>query len=146
MSELRVDAIKNSTGGAVSLSGANITGVATITTFSGTHISVSGIVTATDFNSTSDINLKENIKPISSALDKLIAINGVEFDWKENKSPSIGVIAQEVEKVFPNLVKEVEDHKTINYNGLIGVLVEAVKEQQNEILNLKKRIEKLESQ
>jgi hypothetical protein len=99
-----------------------------------------GTLTATDFNSTSDINLKENIRPIEDPLNKVLQLNGVEFDWKDNQQSSIGVIAQELEKVFPSLVKTAEN-KSVNYNGLIGVLVEAVKEQQKQIEELKKLIQ-----
>jgi hypothetical protein len=95
-----------------------------------------GALSATDFNSTSDINLKENIKPIENSLDKIMQLNGIEFDWKENKKPSIGVIAQEVEKVFPSLVKTAEN-KSVNYNGLVGVLIEAIKELKKEVEDLK---------
>jgi hypothetical protein len=99
-----------------------------------------GTLTATDINSTSDINLKENIRPIENPLDKVLQINGVEFDWKDNQQSSIGVIAQEVEEVFPSLVKTAEN-KSVNYNGLVGVLIEAIKEQQKQIEELKKLIQ-----
>ena len=95
-----------------------------------------GALTATDFNSTSDINLKENIKIIEDPLDKIIKLNGFTFNWKENQKPSIGVIAQELEEVLPELVTQ-GDVKSVNYNGLIGVLIEAVKEQQKQIEELK---------
>ena len=95
-----------------------------------------GALSATDFNSTSDINLKDNIQTIVNPLDKIIKLNGVTFNWKENQKPSIGVIAQELEKVLPELVTQ-GDIKTVNYNGLIGVLIEAVKEQQKQIDELK---------
>jgi hypothetical protein len=71
-------------------------------------------------------------------------LNGIEFDWKENQKPSIGVIAQEVEKVFPSLVKTAEN-KSVNYNGLVGVLIEAVKEQQKQIEELKDLVKNLTS-
>jgi hypothetical protein len=103
------------------------------------NISNVGVITATDFNSTSDINLKENIRPIEDSLNKVLQLNGVSFDWKETQQPSVGVIAQEVEKVFPELVRTGEN-KSVNYNGLIGVLIEAVKEQQKQIEELKKLI------
>jgi hypothetical protein len=99
-----------------------------------------GTLTATDINSTSDINLKENIRPIENSLDKVLQINGVEFDWKDNQQSSMGVIAQEIEKVFPSLVKTAEN-KSVNYNGLVGVLIEAMKEQQKQIEELKKLIQ-----
>ena len=105
-------------------------------------ITASGIITATDFNSTSDITLKTNIKPIDNPIDKVLQINGVSFDWKETQRSSAGVIAQDVEKVLPQLVNG-EDTKTVNYNGLIGVLIEAVKEQQEQINTLKEEITKL---
>lgn len=103
-------------------------------------ISVTGITTSTDFNSTSDINLKKNIKTIESPLDKLSEIIGVTFEWKETDKKSGGVIAQDVEKVMPELVGQIEDHKSVNYNGLIGLLVECVKEQQKQIDELKRQI------
>jgi len=103
------------------------------------NISNVGVITATDFNSTSDINLKENIKPLEDSLNKVLQLNGVSFDWKETQQPSVGVIAQELEKVFPELVRTGEN-KSVNYNGLIGVLIEAVKEQQKQIEELKKQI------
>ena len=105
-------------------------------------ITASGIITATDFNSTSDIALKTNITQIDNPIDKISQINGVSFDWKETQRPSVGVIAQDVEKVLPQLVNG-EDTKTVNYNGLIGVLIEAVKEQQEQINTLKEEIAKL---
>jgi hypothetical protein len=98
-----------------------------------------GTLSATELNSTSDINLKENIRLIEDPLSKVLQLNGVEFDWKDNQQPSIGVIAQELEKVFPSLVKTAEN-KSVNYNGLIGVLIEAIKEQQKQIEELKKLI------
>jgi hypothetical protein len=101
----------------------------------------SGALSATDFNSTSDINLKENIKIIENPIEKVLQLNGVSFDWKNNHQSSIGVIAQEVEEVFPELVKESNSQKSVNYNGLIGVLIEAVKEQQKQIDKLKAIIE-----
>jgi hypothetical protein len=103
-----------------------------------------GTLTTIDVNTTSDINLKENIRPIENPIDKVLQINGVSFDWKDSQESSMGVIAQEVETVFPSLVKTAEN-KSVNYNGLIGVLIEAVKEQQEQINNLKQRIDKLES-
>jgi hypothetical protein len=100
---------------------------------------VSGVITSTDYNSASDINLKENIQPIENPIDKVLQINGVSFDWKETGRSSMGVIAQEVERVLPELVSGV-DSKTVNYNGLIGLLIEVVKELNNEIIDLKAQI------
>ncbi len=106
-----------------------------------TNLNVAGIVTANDFNSASDIKLKENVSVIDDPLDKIAQLEGVNFQWKENGKKSLGVIAQEVEKVLPELVSG-EESKTVNYNGLIGLLIECVKEQQKEIEELKQLINK----
>ena len=108
-----------------------------------TFNSSTGALSATDFNSTSDENLKENIRTIEDPLAKVVQIRGVNFDWKENQKPSVGVIAQEVEKVFPELVASGEK-KSVNYNGLIGLLIEVVKEQQVQINSFNERLSKLE--
>jgi len=96
-------------------------------------------ITATDFNSTSDINLKENIETVENSLEIVTSLRGVKFDWKENHKASYGVIAQELEEVLPDLVIT-KELKTVNYNGLIGVLIEAVKELKKEIEELKKQL------
>ena len=103
------------------------------------NMNVSGIVTATDFDSLSDVNLKTNVVVIDNPLDKVVQLRGVNFDWKEDNRPSMGVIAQEVEEILPQLVHGHET-KTVNYNGLIGLLIECVKKQQEEIEELKKRL------
>jgi hypothetical protein len=96
-----------------------------------------GTITATDFNSTSDIRLKENIKTVDNALETISSLRGVSFDWKETGRSSYGVIAQELEEVIPELVKQGEV-KSVNYNGIIGVLIEAVKELSEEVKELKR--------
>jgi hypothetical protein len=103
---------------------------------------VTGIITATDFNSASDINLKENIQRIDNPIDKIIKIDGVRFDWKSDNKPSMGVIAQNIEEVLPELVNG-EDSKTVNYNGIIGLLIECVKTQQEQIDELNRRLDEL---
>ena len=80
-------------------------------------------------NSGSDINLKENVRVVENALDIVSQLDGVRFDWKSTGAPSIGVIAQELEKVLPELVATTDEGtKTVNYNGIIGVLIQAIKE------------------
>jgi hypothetical protein len=103
-----------------------------------TNLNVAGIITSTDYNSTSDINLKTNIQPIFDPIEKIMQINGVTFDWKEDSRPSAGIIAQEVEKVLPELVSDTNP-KTVNYNGLIGLLIEGMKVQQRQIEELKSK-------
>ncbi len=95
-----------------------------------------GAMTAVDFNSTSDINLKENIHTVGNALEITEQLRGVSFDWKETGRSSYGVIAQELEAVLPELVKQGEV-KSVNYNGIIGVLIEAIKELKKEIEEFK---------
>ncbi|HWU44347.1 MAG TPA: tail fiber domain-containing protein, partial [Bdellovibrio sp.] len=101
------------------------------------NLHVAGSALATAWNVSSDIRLKENIKVISSPLEKLQNLHGVEFDWRKDvKAPTIhdqthdvGVIAQEVEKVFPEAVTTPKDggYKSVAYTKLIAPLIEAVK-------------------
>lgn len=94
----------------------------------------SGTLSSTIFNATSDINKKTNIEPVKDAMNILQQIDGVRFDWKDNMTPSLGVIAQTVEKVLPELV---DSDKSVNYNGLIAILIEAIKELKAEVDSLK---------
>ena len=107
-----------------------------ITTSKLTYNTSTGAMTAVDFNSTSDINLKENIHTVGNALEITEQLRGVSFDWKETGRSSYGVIAQELEEVLPELVKQGEV-KSVNYNGIIGVLIEAIKELKKEVEDLK---------
>ena len=107
------------------------------------YIEQGNILLAGDFNSTSDIRLKDNIQVIEDPLAKLIQIEGVSFNWKENNKPALGVIADQVQEILPELVTD-GDPKTVNYNGLIGLLIEVVKDQQKQINTLSERISKLE--
>ena len=98
-------------------------------------------VSAPYFEATSDIKLKTDIKKIVSPLEMISNLNGYTFNWKDSGKASAGVIAQEVEKVLPSAVSENEEgSKSVNYNELIGVLIEAVKEQQVQINSLKKMV------
>ena len=106
-------------------------------------VTATGVVTATDFNSTSDAKLKTNVQVISDPLDKIVRIDGVSFNWIENNKPSMGVIADNIEEVLPELVSDT-DPKTVNYNGLIGLLIEVVKDQQTQINSLNERLSQLE--
>jgi trimeric autotransporter adhesin len=118
--------------------GMNVTGLSTITDLRSTNLTVSGIATAQDFNSLSDVNYKTNVETIDGALDKVNNLRGVSFDWKESGQSSYGVIAQELEEILPELVQGT-DPRTVNYNGLIGVLIEAVKELKAEVDKLKSK-------
>jgi hypothetical protein len=87
----------------------------------------------------SDERLKENVLTIENALEKTISLRGVSYIRKENNQQSIGLIAQEVEKVIPEVVSENSDGiKGVAYGNLVGILIEAIKE-------LNAKIEKLEN-
>jgi hypothetical protein len=113
--------------------------VSGISTFTGA-VSVTGDVSATgNVNSGSDINLKTDIETVEDAISIINQIRGVRFKWKNSDQSSVGVIAQELETVLPELVQvSLGGTKTVTYNGLIGVLVQAVKELKLEIEELKR--------
>jgi hypothetical protein len=90
----------------------------------------------------SDLRLKKDIKPLNNSLEKMTQLHGKHYYWNDTKPHSedlqIGLIAQEVELIFPELVHTANDgYKSVNYTSLIPVLIEAIKEQQNEIEVLK---------
>jgi hypothetical protein len=91
-------------------------------------------VTATTFNTTSDRNTKTDITPISDAVSKVQQLGGYSFTFKDSGEKSSGVIAQEVQAVLPELVQEGgEGHLTVQYGNMVGLLIEAIKEQQAQI-------------
>jgi lipopolysaccharide export system protein LptA len=88
-----------------------------------------GLLTSTDYNSSSDKRLKKSIKTVNSALEKVEALRGVTFTWKDSNTSAIGMIAQEVQQVLPEVVTTDDDgYMGIKYTNVIGVLVEAIKE------------------
>lgn len=101
------------------------------------------------WDSVSDIRLKKNIKTINDALGKVLKLRGVYFEWKDSKKygsdRQIGLIAQEVEEVFPDWVSTMEDgYKSIAVNGDTALFIEAIKELKSENDTLKQRIKALE--
>ncbi|MAB57684.1 MAG: hypothetical protein CL524_09080 [Aequorivita sp.] len=105
----------------------------------GPTIAVTGAITATgDITSTSDVRLKSDVKTIEKATDKIDKLRGVTF-FKDGKK-SIGVVAQEVEKVIPEVVytdQSKDKIKNVAYGNMVGLLIEGMKEQQKEIDRLK---------
>jgi hypothetical protein len=98
-----------------------------------------GLLTTTDYNSSSDMTLKQDFTPIQNPIDIIGQLTGFGFTWKESKEKSYGLSAQEVEKVIPEIVKNRPDGtKGINYMNLTAFLVEAIKELKQEIQELKK--------
>lgn len=92
----------------------------------------------------SSIRYKTNLRPIEDVLDKLKKLRGVYFNWKESGKPSLGMIAEEVGEVIPEVVTYEPDSEyasSLDYEKLVGLLVEAVKEQEKRIADLRKGVE-----
>ena len=103
------------------------------------NLTVSGDVTATNFNTTSDASVKSDIMTIDSPLMTLSNLRGVNFDWKSSGTKSMGVVAQEVEKVLPYLVStDSNGLKSVNYQAMVGLLIESVKDLQEQVKKLSK--------
>lgn len=120
-----------------------VTGITTIAadgsaSFAGGDLTVGGKVRATKYSTVSDGRYKKNIKRIDSPLEVLAGIEGVTFNWISDDSSDVGVIAQDVERALPDAVHEIDNVKSVNYNGVIGLLVEAVKElsMENQLLRM----------
>ena len=103
-----------------------------------------GQLSATDFNTLSDIAYKENVDTIHNALNKVLELRGVSYQFKDSKKPALGVIAQEIENVLPEVVNQNGNgDKTVSYNHIIAVLIEAIKEQQQIIEKISQKIKNL---
>jgi hypothetical protein len=100
-----------------------------------------GTLSATIFTSLSDASQKANVHPIENPIELTKQLQGVRFNWIDNNQPSLGLIAQEVEKVLPELIETGDDGlKRVNYSSMIGLLIETVKEQQNHIEELERKL------
>jgi hypothetical protein len=100
-----------------------------------------GQLNASDFNSLSDANRKQDVSTIESALNKVMELRGVTFNWRDTLAPAIGVIAQEVENIIPEVVSTSESgEKSVSYGNIVGLLIEAIKEQQGQIEMLKQKL------
>ena len=122
----------------------------------GGHIHADNDVTAFSTSVTSDIRLKENIKPLENNLNKILQLKPSSFTWLvKDKQDDIGLIAQEVEKIIPEVIKtnvsigktkeflKGDNHKTVDYSKITTHLIGAIQEQQKQIDELKKKIEEL---
>lgn len=118
------------------------------------RLQVNGDIIANSIAGSSDIRFKQNIRPIANALQKVKSIRGVYFNWNQNAFPEknfgsqdeIGFIAQELEKIVPEVVtkdKTKEEFRSVKYDKIVALLVEAIKEQQNQIDSLKIALKKL---
>ena len=128
----------------ISLPGTLVTaGITTLSTDGGLtntggDLLVSGVARATRFSTTSDERLKTNIAKIENPLEVLSHLEGVKFNWISDSSEDVGLIAQDVERCLPEAVVEINNVKSVNYNGIVGLLVEAVKEisKENQLLRM----------
>ena len=123
---------------------ARFRGVGSAASAGALHYTAIGTLTT----NTSDIRLKENVEPLNDSLEKLLQLSGVTYNWIGQEEKRIGFIAQDVEKIIPELVftnnNTEEKIKGIHQDNLTAILVEAIKEQQKIIEELKLRISKLE--
>lgn len=107
----------------------------------------SGNITA--YGSPSDLNLKENIEVIPDALEKIQKLEGITFNYKKDGGKSTGLIAQQLQEVLPEVVYTTtdidteEEHLAVRYGNVVGLLVEGIKEQQEQIEELKSIINTL---
>jgi len=124
-------------------------------------LDVNGQCHATCFPTSSDERFKKNIIPLENALDKVLALRGVQYEWNEFINgirdgydlnvPIVGMIAQEVEKVIPQIVgtwklnDDLQDAKSLEYQRIVPYLIEAIKEQQKQIDQLKSDVKILMS-
>jgi len=105
------------------------------------YVPSTGNLSATQFTSLSDATKKKNVRPIENSIELTKQLQGVRFDWINNDKPSLGLIAQDVEKVLPELVETNGDGiKSVSYSNMIGVLIEAIKEQQIRIEELERKL------
>jgi hypothetical protein len=118
------------------------------------RLQVSGDIIANSIAGSSDARFKKNVRPVTNALDKVKALQGVYFNWNQEAFPEknfsdkteLGFIAQEVEKVLPEVVfkdNTSEEYRSVKYDKVVALLVEAIKEQQKQIDNLKDQVKKL---
>jgi hypothetical protein len=124
----------------------------TITPATSYKLYVNGSAFATGTWSSSDVRWKKNITPLTDVLGKLLNLKGVNYEWRKTEFPEIsfesgkqiGLIAQDVEKTFPELVKtDGNGYKAVSYEKLSVILLEGIKEQQKEIDDLKTLVNSL---
>jgi hypothetical protein len=115
---------------------------------------VSGNVCAGSFASCSDIRYKKDIIPINNSLSSVLSLNGIYYHWKKDEFPDmqfndkrqVGFSAQEVEELFPELVTtNTKGYKSVDYGRLTPVLVEAIREQQQQINHQQEEIDELKA-
>jgi len=139
------DALSGISGSNWTVSGSNIyrsSGNVGIGTTSPTQkLEVNGNIVASAYYYTSDIRKKENVTNIENSLSKILQLQGISYNLKDEENKRMGFSAQDLQKVYPELVKEGSDgYLSIDGTGLIAPLVEAIKEQQKKIEELEEKI------
>jgi hypothetical protein len=144
----------NTAGFNLAFSGAGNVGIGMVP--SGTYkLEVNGLLKTSGITEVSDIRWKKNIVPIDNALMRVMQLRGVTYNWKADEfkdknfetTTQIGLIAQEVEKIFPELVKtDANGYKSVEYSKVVAILIQAVKEQQVIITNQQEQITDLKVQ
>ena len=124
-------------------------------------LDVNGNAHASSFVTSSDARFKKNVRPLTNSLQKITQLDGVVYEWNEFVNsrrdgyelnvPIVGLIAQDVEKIIPEIISiwrlsdDCEDARAIDYTRIVPYLIEAVKEQQVQITTLSNRLLALES-
>ena len=135
----------NSTIGTLTLADGSITDSNSNISFGTNNLTTSGSITAASCTSTSDARLKENVVEMTGAVAKVQRLRGVDFTWKDSGKADAGVIAQEVEAVAPHwVVENAEGTKAVDYGKLTSLLIQAVKEQQATIDELRRDVAALQ--
>ena len=105
------------------------------------QMDMSGNLTmANNVTAYSDIRLKEDLEPITDAIEKVQSLTGYTYTRIDSGQRQTGLIAQEVQKVLPEAVMDNGEHLSLAYGNLVGLLIEAIKEQQVQINELKSRL------
>jgi len=115
---------------------------------------VNGNIKATELILSSDQNLKRDIRPLENSLENLLRLSGVSYKWRCEEFPErnfdqlehMGLIAQEVAKIYPHLVHGQEGNLAVDYTGLIAPIIEAIKEQNTQLRTLQSTVSKLEEE
>jgi len=117
------------------------------TTNPSTKLDVAGTITCTTLTETSTIRIKENVEDIENPLQIVKKLRGIQYNKIGNNNKEIGVIAEEVYDVLPQVVNMDDENKpsSVSYGRLTALLIEVVKKQDEQIENLTKRIEELDN-
>jgi len=135
-----INARSGNFGGTLDVSAGSITDTSGAIDFGSTDLATTGEVSGASFTSTSDARLKENIRVLQDPLEKVRGLRGISFEWIETKQADVGVLAQDVQQVLPELVRASDDGVLrVDYPKLAAVLIEAVKLLEQKVLALEAR-------